>query len=169
MALEFTLASDWHAEVFARGGAYLIIVNVGYDTVIDHTYSLTVGLEPAPVGGMECFFSIDDADNASNTQNSLYSGLETKNLFTKSQRATILKAVLYATKSLLNQVNPERVSWFTWDPNLPGKAMSKYLQLAHTFEMCGYEVHVGDAYHGRHAWWAERARGAGVGQGGQGG
>lgn len=169
MALDFTIAVDWHAEVFRRGSAYLVVLNIGYDADIDHTYSLIVGLEPAPSGGMEFFFSILDADNSTNTEAELYSGLHTTHLFTAGQRSAILKAMLDATKSLLNQVNSERVSWFTWDTNLPPKAMAKYLRLARTFEMCGYEVHTGDAYHGRHVWWAERAPGGGVGEGGHGG
>lgn len=169
MAFEFTIATDWHAEVFRRGSAYLVVVNIGYDQEIDHTYSVMVGLDGAPVGGLELFFSIIDADNGNNTSTELFSGLDTLALLTKDQREAVLKTALDATKSLLNQVNPERVSWFTWDANLPHKAMVKYLRLARMFQMCGYEVHTGDVYNGRHAWWAERARSGGVGNGGHGG
>lgn len=169
VAFEFTIQSDWHAEAFRRGSSYLVVINIGYDPVIDHTYSIIVGLEGAVGGGMEYFFSILDADNRNNTEIELHSGLETTILFSKEQRIAVLKAVLDATKVLLNQVNPDRVSWFTWDADLPEKALAKYLQVADIFEMCGYRVHTSDAYHGRYAWWAERARGGGVGQGDQGG
>lgn len=169
MAFEFTIQTDWHAEVFRRGNAYLVVLNIGYDKVIDHTYSLIVGLEPAIGGGMEYFFSIIDADNRNNTEEAIYTGLGTSDIFTKDQRLQTLKALLDATKYLLNQVNPDRVTWFTWDANLPTKAMAKYLQVAHIFEMCGYVVRTSDAYHGRHTWWAERTRGGAVAQGGRGG
>lgn len=169
MAFEFIIATDWHAEVFRRGSAYLVVVNIGYDQEINHTYSVMVGLDMAPAGGLELFFSITDADNLEDTDRRLFSGLDTRDLLTKEQREAVLKTALDATKSLLNQVNPERVSWFTWDAYLPHKAMVKYLRLARMVQMCGYEVHAGDVYNGRHVWWAERARGGGVGEGGHGG
>ena len=146
MAMEFTIQTDWHAEAFRRGSSYLVVVNIGYDTVIDHTYSVMVALDTAVGGGVDYIFCILDADNKANTEQQLFSGLDTTRIFTKEQRFAILKAVFDATKLLLNQVNPERVSWFTWDADLPQKAMVKYLQLARTFEMCGYQVHASDVY-----------------------
>src|ERR1035437_7864615 len=81
--MSFQLLIDetgWRADVFQRGGAYLVIVNFGYDPVIDHTYSAMVGLEPSPGGGMEHFFCIIDADNVNETETTHHSGLHTTNL-----------------------------------------------------------------------------------------
>jgi hypothetical protein len=157
MAFQLLIDKDgWRADVFQRGGAYLVIVNFGYDPVTDHTYSAMVGLEPLPGGGMEHFFCIIDGDNVNGTETTYHSGLHTTNLLDKAARRVVLDLVLMATKSLLNAAQPDVVQRFTWDANAPDKALVKHFAVASVIETCGYKARASDTYHGRHVWWAER-------------
>lgn len=163
MAFELTIEADeWRADVFRRGNAFLVVVNFGYDPLINHTYSAVVGLEPLQGGDMEHFFFIIDADNANGTETTYYSGLQTVGLFPKETRNLVLKLVLSATKSLLDTAQPAQVRRFTWDANPPEKALVKHLAVAEVFETCGYAMRTSDVYHGRYVWWAEREIGSGV-------
>src|SRR5258708_8647556 len=116
MALQLLIDEDgWRADVFRRGGAYLVIVNFGYDPVIDRTYSAMVGLEPLPGGGMDHFFCIIDADNVNGTETTYHSGLQTANLLDKEPRKSLLAFFLIATTSLLNQPRPAPLHRSTYD------------------------------------------------------
>jgi hypothetical protein len=162
-------AAGWHADVFRRGGAYLVIVNFGYDSVMDHTYSAMVGLEPLPGGGMEHFFCIIDADNVNGTETRHFSGTKTTGFLDKATRRTVLELILMATRSLLNEAQPDRVQRFTWDAHAPDKALLKHFAVAKVIETCGYTVRTFDTYHGRHVWCAERPTVTDVGDDGEGG
>ncbi|MCP1754396.1 hypothetical protein [Bradyrhizobium elkanii] len=163
MAIQLLIDENgWRADVFRRGNAYLVIVNFGYDPVIDHTYSVMVGLEPLPGGGMEHFFCVIAADNVNGIETTYHSGLETANLLDKEARKSVLALVLMATRSLLNEARPDAVQRFTWDANAPEKALRKHFAVAKIMETCGYTPRTSDIYHGRYVWWAERRTETGV-------
>src|ERR1700694_917788 len=153
MALQLLIDENgWRADVFRRGGAYLVIVNFGYDPLTDHTYSAMVGLEPLPGGGMEHFFCVIDADNVNGTETTYHSGLHTTVLLDKAARRVVLDLVLMATKSRLDEAQPDSVQRFTWGAHAPDKAIVKHLAVARVIETCGYTARTSDTYHGRHVW-----------------
>lgn len=151
-----TIQHDWHAEAFRRGNAYQVLVNVGYDDALQQTYSISVGLEPQPGGGMEYYFCFIVADEIKRTEQVCWCGLDSQDILPKEQRGAVLRAILHATRLLISQVNPAIVNWCTWDANPPDKALRKHILIARVFELLGYEIGHPDAYHGKHIWWAER-------------
>lgn len=156
MAYVSTIKNDWHVEVFRRGDGYQIIVNIGHDSDIGHTYSVVVGLDMAPGGYLELYFYLVDADDINVTEECCHCGIQSNKFIPKVQRGAIRRAILHATKSLIGQVNPSVVYWCTWDADLPEKALDKYIEVGRVFTTLGYDVKRGDPYHGRHIWYAER-------------
>lgn len=156
MAYISLIQNDWHAEVFRVGNAYQIVVNVGRDPALRRTYSIAVGLEPLPEGGLEYYFYIVNLEEEDGQYTSHMSGLETKFFIPSIARAQVLRAILQATRDLLGQVNPETVKWTTYDQNMPHKALVKFQLVVRVFENSGYRVVEGDPYHGRYIWRAER-------------
>jgi hypothetical protein len=147
---------NWHAEAFRLGNDFKIIVNVGRDAAVGHTYSIMVGLAPQPGGASEYYFCILDLDETTGELADCHSGLESGNILPKVQRGAILRAILHATKLLLGQVNPVTVNWSTFDLNFPDKALVKYNRVVRVFEGSGYTVTAGEPHNGQHFWSAER-------------
>jgi hypothetical protein len=162
MAYKSTIQNDWTAHGFRRGNAYQLLVNIGVDEQIFHTYSLAVGFEPLPGGTMEFYFCLVDADDKLNTETTCFSGLNSINFLPGEERPAILKALLSATQTLIRQCNPKYVTWCTWDDEPPPKALRKHLLVARVFEVCGYKVEALEVYQGRHGWSAERLPPPGV-------
>lgn len=156
MAYRSLIQQDWHAEAFRKGNAYQIVVNVGCDAALCHTYSIGLGLEPQPGGFVEYFFYILDYDEKNDEYEYCHSGLESISIIPRVQRGAILRAILHATKLLLGQVNPITVNWCTYDRNLPEKALVKYSLIAKVFESAGYRVEAGEPHNGQYFWSAER-------------
>lgn len=156
MAFQLTVSEDgWHADVFRRGDAYLVIINFGYNPEIKTTYSVMTGLEPLPGGDMEHFFCII-ANNANNEKETFFSGSQTIDLFPKTTRELVLNMVLGTTKTLLDTAKCQSIRHSTRDADLPQKALVKHMLIVRVIETCGYEIRKPDPYHGRHIWWAER-------------
>jgi hypothetical protein len=150
------IQQNWHAEAFRVGNAYQIVVNVGCDPVLGHTYSIALGLEPQPGGALEYYFYIVDLEEKTDDYRACHTGLESINILPKVQRGAILRAILHATKLLLGQVNPATINWCTYDRNLPEKALVKYSLIVQVFESAGYRVSAGEPHHGQYFWSAER-------------
>jgi hypothetical protein len=94
------IQQDWHAEAFRIGNAYQIVVNVGCDPAVGHTYSIALGLEPQPGGALEYYFYIVDIDERTDEYRACHDGRESINILPKVQRGAILRAILHATKLL---------------------------------------------------------------------
>lgn len=155
MAYISLIQQNWHAEAFRVGNAYQVVTNVGCDEALGLTYSIAVGLEPLPGGYLEYYFYIVTVNEITDEFKTIFSGRDSEYVLPKVQRGAILRTILHATSSLLNQVNPEQVSWCTWDRNLPEKAMVKYNLVLRVFETCGYRVQAAE-HKGQHFWSAER-------------
>ena len=155
MAYTSLIQDNWHAEVFRVGNSYQVIINVGRDVALKRTFSVAVGLEPLPTGELEYFFYIVNMEEENDQSTYHMGGLETKSFIPAIARPAILRAILQATKDLLVQVNPNAVSWTTYDQNLPDKGLVKFRQVIKVFEAAGYRVEEGEPYHGRHHWHAE--------------
>lgn len=156
MAYISAIRQDWTVQVSRRGNGFHLSVVVGQDAEAGHTYSIVLGLDEAPGGFLEYYFFIIDIDEINDTYYDCHCGLESANILPKLQRGPILRAILSATKALLRQANPVNVTWTTHDPDLPDKALVKYLSIAKVFESAGYAVREGEPFHGLRIWFAER-------------
>jgi hypothetical protein len=163
MPFQLTVSEDgWHADVFRRGEAYLVIINFGYNSETKTTYSVMTGLEPLQGGDMEHFFCIISND-AENQKETYFSGAQTVDLFPKSTRKLVLDMILGTTKTLLDTAKCQSIRHSTHDADLPHKALVKHALIVKVIETCGYEIRKPDPYHGRHIWWAERLSSGAVG------
>lgn len=157
MAFVLTLSDqEQSATVNARGTDIVVIVPLGYDDVRPLVYSLMLGLSPMAGGDLEYFFCIIEANSQDNTETQLWSGVDTRHLFSREDRNAILKGLLGATEMLINAAKPAKVTMCTIDTGAPEKADRKHLLVARMFETCGYDVQCADPYHGRRIWQMER-------------
>lgn len=141
--------------MFRDGNAFLVVINFGYNSETKTTFSVMIGLSPLPGGDMEHFFCII-ANNADNSKEEYFSGLQTKGLFPPDARKLVLEMVLSATQSLISTAQCSSIRMFTHDADMPKKALIKHTMIAKVIETCGYAINKPDPYHGRHIWWAER-------------
>jgi hypothetical protein len=142
-------------EVFHKGNAWAVIIDIGYDDVEPLTYSLVVGLEPMGGGAIEYYFQVVEANLQTEHERTYWVGKDTA-FIESDDRAIILRALLAATRALLDNARPERVEVVTYESNPPEKALVKHLLIGRVFEDCGYAVHTADPYHGKRVWWMER-------------
>jgi len=157
MAFVCTITEEsFHADVFRRGGEYIVHVHVGYDDQSDKNYSIVVGLSPAPPGEYEYYFAFVEVNGEDDSEREIWDGRETGAIINREHKREIMAVIMAATKGLLEHAKPGRFFMATHGDHLPDKAMAKYRALHTVFEDCGYTVNQTDSYHGRRAWWMER-------------
>ena len=133
-----------------------IVVPIGYDNTEPKSYSLLIAFDTMAGGADEFFFCVIAANTADNTETRYWSGLETANFMTGSDRALVHRALIVGTDALLSHNSPKRVFCCTHDANLPERALNKHLSICHVFAARGYQVKQEPLVLGKHSWWMER-------------
>jgi hypothetical protein len=145
-----------HAEIFRQGNEYSVVVRVGYDGTGDKAYSIVVCLSPAPPGDPEFIFALVEAELASeNDELWIFDAQQARSIIdSQEDRKRVLAAILFAARTLLDQVKPSRFFMTPYDGYLPDKAMLKDRILNVLFKDMGYTVFQTDPYNGKVMWHA---------------
>ena len=158
MAIIWTVEpGDIEVEVFNRGSEWVSIVPFGYDSETEETISVFVAVAPQPQGDHEHVFCIVRADQYSDEEQQVWSGLSTKELFpSPDDRAMVLGLICAVTAAVLQEANVRKVFHCTHDDNPPEKALNKHIAIMKVFRDLGYTGGRADSYHGHHIWIMER-------------
>jgi hypothetical protein len=134
-----------------------VVIPIGYDDENAINYSVLMGFEPTGAD-LEFFWVIVGAHTKDGSVVEYWSGLDTKRLFGKPERAAIRSAVMGGVETLLSANRPERIFCCTHDSDAPEKALHKHILIAAVFKTCGYDVVRQPMYLGKHSWWMERKK-----------
>lgn len=145
---------DADFTVFENSSECGAVLPIGYDDESDNTISIFVAISPKAGGDHEHVFSIVDADPRTQSRYEHWSGDETKNLFSRSDRAQVLGLVCAATGIVLNKMTPACVWHYTHASDLPPKALRKHQVIMGVFRDANYKVKRVKPVHGQHAWVA---------------
>jgi hypothetical protein len=116
---------------------------------------LLISFDVLPGGGEEFFFCLVEANTETNTEIRYWSGLDVAKFTSKEDRTLICSQLLSGTEKLLKHRSPNRVFCCTHDSDMPQKALSKHIRIAHIFETCGYIVKREPQQLGKESWWME--------------
>ncbi|MGU3540998.1 hypothetical protein [Methylobacterium sp. A54F] len=147
-------------QVFRAGASGIAIINIGHDDAEPLNYSAVVGLDVLAGGMSELFFHIVEADGETGGEHEFWSGKDTGFIADPVDRETILASVLTGLRSLLSTVEPEEFVWFTYDEDLPKKALLKFRAIRQAIKRSGYTVTSTRLRDKRRAWSAKRVSGA---------
>lgn len=146
---------NFNIEVFRKGNAFSVVINLGYEDDSDAGYSAVIGLEPMGGGNIEFFFHLVRFRDGHDDE-LFWSGLDLPNCILPNDRECILDALCSTAHELLNQVKPPTFHYCTHDRDAPDKALVKHILMMKVFESCGYTVNSADPYQGKRVWWMER-------------
>lgn len=145
--------------VLSGNNEHIVRIPIGYDDQSDHTFSLVATLSPwtgALPGEFEQTFFIAETAGTEAEIYSYFEPLTVRNFIPNpADRALIRVALLGATEMLIDVAKPSIVTFCTFEPNLPDKALEKFHQIAEIYRKCGYDARKADPYHGRQIWLAE--------------
>ncbi len=144
------------AEYFAEGDAHVLFVYVGFDPDNQVNFFISVGLEPMAGGFLEYYFNLIERDYLGEGEHVYWSGLEVPVSISGRDRALIMKAVMHATRYLLDTVRPAWVFRCTRDGYAGGRGLEKHELISQVFAKAGYRLHVADPFGDKRCWWMER-------------
>jgi hypothetical protein len=136
--------------------ASALVVPIGYDDEEPWSFTLLLGFSAMAGGDLEYFFCVVQADHETGQKTQMFSGLETRLIFNKSDREHVLGAALWGTEKLLELVAPARFFCCTFDADLPERALTKHKRLVDRFRMCGYQVSPQPFRLGKHSWYLDK-------------
>lgn len=152
-----TLSNEgFRCEVFKEGGAYSIVMRIGFDEGQHTNYFVQIGLEPMAGGDLEYYFNIIKINGDDGSERLFWSGKDVAQFIRGEDRKLILAAVCSATEALLQHVKPESVYRCTYDEWPPERALEKHHVLSRVFTDCGYKVQMSDPFGCKRVWWAYR-------------
>jgi hypothetical protein len=117
-----------------------VVVPIGHDDAEPKSYSLLISFDVLPVGHEEFFICLVETNTEDGTEVRYWSGLEVSRFTSKEDRILIRHALLDGTQRLLEHRSPKRVFCCTHDLDVPVKALTKHVLIAHIFGMFGYNV-----------------------------
>jgi hypothetical protein len=144
-------AADTNIELIGDA----VVVPIGYDDIEPKSYSLLISFDALPGGDEEFFFCVVEANTEDGTEARHWSGLDVAKFASKEDRILIRHMLLAGTEQLLKHRSPKRVFCCTHDSDMPQKALTKHVLIAHIFEMCGYAVIREPKCLGKESWWME--------------
>lgn len=138
------------------GAGQTALIYLGADTNNGLNFFVDVSLCEMPGGGRhELTFHLFTREVETGFEVQYWCGKGTKYVIPPDLRPQIATFVLMAVYRLVPRVQPERVMMTTHDPDLPEKALVKYMNILAVFDELGYKVTAPDRYHGHRLWWAE--------------
>lgn len=144
------------AEYFAEGDSHVLFVYVGFDRDRGVKFFISVGLEPMAGGFLEYYFNLIERDLETDSERVYWSGRDLPVSMTGHDRALILKAVMQATRYLLDMLRPTWVFRCTRDGYASSRGLEKHELISHVFVEAGYRLHVADPFGDKRCWWMER-------------
>jgi hypothetical protein len=139
--LAFISAVDtWRdLEVEKVGAVDQVVALIGFDPERLAIYKLTVSFDSGtPMYGAELNFWIDEeADGCA--PETFWSGLETRFIH-GADRNAVLTLVFNAVRLLLSKTEADCVAMTAMWPDLPDKALDKYLKIGEIFSEQGFSV-----------------------------
>lgn len=139
------------------GSSCNIRTRVGHDATGNINYFLMLTLDFHPTQGLEFAFNIIEAFADGRPEHVIWESAVMAELAEKEDRHRIRQLLFRLTVQLLRFVAPPRFCMTTYDADLPERALEKYNQLCEIFMHSGYNVRRTNPYHGRHAWFMDRA------------
>jgi len=162
MAFECSI-SDWGAESAEclrsdDGRSHFVIVPVGHDPDISHSYFLFVNLAPCVTGdGDELAFCINEYD-ADGNQYEIWSSEAVAKKIGSADRAKILAVLVAAIAALIEIREPAKITMCMFEPATSQAPLRKYVAILRKVESMGYRISAPDVYHGQRLWWMERQK-----------
>jgi hypothetical protein len=121
------------------GTQFTVLVPVGYDDVDGRTYSLFVTFATVPGGNTDLSFCIV-CNHKDGTTYDYWDSQVIGAIIPKPERTQILAVLLQIIRDVIAQSPFPEVVMHTFLPNLPPKALMKYLQIEQEFINQGYTV-----------------------------
>lgn len=144
-----------YATVLEGYGEHICRIPIGYDDTTGSVYSAAAALSPLPGMGPRFFefvFWIQEIGIDNSEPYRYFDGLRTRFIESSKDRRLVLEAILAATDSLIDTVRPAVVTMYTYEKDLPEKALRKYELIAEQLRNKGYSGGRSDSYHGQQAW-----------------
>jgi hypothetical protein len=98
----------------------VVVLPIGYDDDAGIDYTLMVGLENTPGGGiLEFFFCIIEVDISTGYEDRVWSGEYVSHKFTRYDRCVIKGCLILAARTVVQYTFPKIFNMITHDENLP--------------------------------------------------
>ncbi|MCA0407214.1 MAG: hypothetical protein LCH39_13815 [Proteobacteria bacterium] len=164
--MAFELSSDITTatisfQITMNGSDAVVQIPIGFDDELKRNYVLHICMAPF-VGAVQSefeltfFISIYD-EKMDAFLAPLWCGKELRNFIPEAPHiARIRIALLTAIEAMISKLSPQHVRVFTYQANLPKKALRKFNLIATLFHHKGYRCGEGDPYHGRRIWMFEK-------------
>jgi hypothetical protein len=123
----------------APGTQFTFLAPVGYDDVDGRMYRLFVTLGTVPGGDIDLSFCIV-CDHTDGTVYDYWDSRDIGTIIPKEERGHILAVLLQIVRDVIVQAQFPEVVMHTFLPNLPPKALVKYLKIEQEFTNLGYAV-----------------------------
>ena len=129
---------------------YVIVRPIGYDGAIDSAYFLEVILDVSPGLGAEFSFCVTEHD-ANGDERRFWRSRDLANVIPRGARPSIVTELGWLCFAIAMIAKPPEFSMFTFEADLPDKALKKYKIMCGQFESAGYNI-TSEEYHGRKIW-----------------
>lgn len=138
--MAFILAIDEVFEVITTGAVARVQSVIGFDPNKNVSYSAAVSLDfGTPAYGAEFNFWIEEDRDGSPACETYWNSTET-HFIRGSDRQAVLNWVVSAAELLVSQTRPECVSMATMEPDLPIRALRKYMMIRDIFAKRGFLI-----------------------------